>query len=58
VIVRLNGERVADVEGFYRRLWAQPVNQPLELGVWRDGVVEAVTVRPRDRYATFGDRTP
>ena len=37
VILRVNGERVADVEAFYRRLWAQPVNQPLELGVWRDG---------------------
>ena len=58
VIVRVNGERVADVEGFYRRLWAQPVNQPLELAVWRDGAVETITVRPRDRYATFGDRRP
>jgi S1-C subfamily serine protease len=58
VIVRLNGERIADVEAFYRRLWAQPVGQPLELAVWRDGAVQTVTVRPRDRYATFEHRAP
>lgn len=58
VILRVNGERVADVEAFYRRLWAQPVNQPLELGVWRDGALETITVRPRDRYATFGTPSP
>ena len=58
VILRVNGERVADVEAFYRRLWAQPVNQPLELGVWRDGALETITVRPRDRAATFGTQSP
>jgi S1-C subfamily serine protease len=58
VILRLNGERVGDVEGFYRRLWAQPLGQPLELSVWREGSVQTVTVRPRDRYATFGPRSP
>jgi S1-C subfamily serine protease len=58
VILRVNGERVADVEAFYRRLWAEPVGQPLELGVWRDGALETVTVRPRDRYATFEHRSP
>lgn len=58
VIVRLNGERVADVGAFYRRLWAEPVGQPLELGVWRDGAIETVTVRPRDRYTTFEHRSP
>jgi S1-C subfamily serine protease len=58
VILRVNGERVADVEAFYRRLWAQPVNQPLELGVWREGALETITLRPRDRYATFGTPSP
>jgi S1-C subfamily serine protease len=58
VILRLNGERVGDVEAFYRRLWAQPVGQPLELSVWREGAVQTLTVRPRDRYATFGPRSP
>ncbi len=58
VILRVNGERVADVEAFYRRLWAQPVNQPLELGVWRDGALETITVRPRDRSATSGTESP
>ncbi len=58
VILRVNGERVADVEGFYRRLWAQLVGQPLELSVWREGALQTVTVRPRDRYATFEHRAP
>jgi S1-C subfamily serine protease len=58
VILRVNGERVADVEAFYRRLWAEPVGRPLELGVWRDGALETVTVRPRDRYTTFEHRSP
>ena len=47
-----------DVEAFYRWLWAQPVNQPLELGVWRDGALQTITVRPRDRAATFGPPSP
>jgi len=58
VIMRVNGERVPDVESFYRRLWAQPVDQPLELGVWRDGAVVSISVRPRDRYATLGTQNP
>jgi S1-C subfamily serine protease len=58
VVLRLNGERVADVEAFYRRLWAQPVGQPLELGVWREGALLTVTLSPRDRYATFEHRSP
>jgi S1-C subfamily serine protease len=57
VIVRVNGESVEDVETFYRRLWAQPVNQPLQLVVSRGGVLETLSVRPRDRYATTGPPT-
>jgi serine protease Do len=58
VIVRVNGESVADVETFYRRLWAHPVNEPLQLAVMRDGALLTVSVRPRDRYATFGPPNP
>jgi S1-C subfamily serine protease len=58
VVLRMNGERVPDVEAFYRRLWAHPVGQPLELGLWREGALLTVTVRPRDRYATFQHRSP
>jgi S1-C subfamily serine protease len=58
VIVRVNGESVADVEAFYRRLWAQPVDQPLQLSVTREGVLETLSVRLRDRYATVGPPNP
>jgi S1-C subfamily serine protease len=58
VIVRMNGEVVADIESFYRWLWAQPLDRPLELGVWRDGAVMTIAIRPRDRYATFGRQSP
>jgi serine protease Do len=58
VIVRVNGELVTEVEAFYRRLWALPVDQPLQLSVSREGVLETISVRPRDRYATFGPPSP
>jgi serine protease Do len=58
VVVRVNGESVADVETFYRRLWAQPVDQPLQLAVWREGVLQTISVQLRDRYATFGPPRP
>jgi len=58
VIVRANGERLADVESFYRWLWAQPVNRPLALDVWRAGAIVTISVQPRDRYATFGPQSP
>jgi S1-C subfamily serine protease len=58
VILRVNGERVADVEAFYRRVWAQAVSEPLELAVWRDGAVGIFTVRPRDRYTTLERQSP
>jgi S1-C subfamily serine protease len=56
--MRVNGERVADVEGFYRRLWAQPLNQPLELSVWRNGTLETVIARPRERAAPVSTPSP
>ena len=58
VIMRVNGERVADVESFYRRLWAQPLNQPLELSVWRNGTIETVIARPRERSAPVTTPSP
>jgi len=58
VIVRLNGERVADLEDFYRKLWRSAVGRPLELSIYRDGQLETLTVRPQDRYAVFRTRQP
>jgi S1-C subfamily serine protease len=58
VIMRVNGERVADVESFYRRLWAQPLNQPLELSVWRNGMLETVIAHPRERAAPVTPLSP
>jgi uncharacterized integral membrane protein (TIGR00697 family) len=58
VVVRLNGERVLDVEAFYRRLWRTAAGSELELTVHRDGRLETVAVRSRDRYAVFRFRTP
>jgi serine protease Do len=58
IIERVNGEAVVDVEAFYRRLWAQPVSQPLELRVRRDGALRTITVQLRDRYATVGPLNP
>jgi S1-C subfamily serine protease len=58
IVLRVNGERVTDVAAFYRQIWAQPVSQLLELSIWRDGAVETLRVRPRDRYATFQHRSP
>jgi S1-C subfamily serine protease len=54
----VNGEQVADVEAFYRRIWSHPLTRVLELSVWRDGALETLRVRPRDRYATFEHRSP
>jgi S1-C subfamily serine protease len=56
VIVRVNGERVADLEDFYRKLWRLAAGSEVELGVFRDGQLETVAVRTRDRYTIF--RTP
>ncbi|PYM62774.1 MAG: hypothetical protein DMD79_10270, partial [Candidatus Rokuibacteriota bacterium] len=58
VIVRVAGTRVADVSHFYRRLWAGPVGQDVELSLLRSGVPTTVIVRPRDRYAVFQFRSP
>jgi S1-C subfamily serine protease len=56
VIVRVNGERIADLEDFYRKLWRLAAGSEVELGVFRDGQLETVAVRTRDRYTIF--RTP
>jgi S1-C subfamily serine protease len=53
VIVRLNGERVADLEDFYRKLWRTAVGSRLELTIYRDGRLETVPVRPADRHTVF-----
>jgi S1-C subfamily serine protease len=58
VIVRLNGERVADVGDLYRRLWQVPVGGAVELAVFREDRLETVTVPARDRYSVFQFRAP
>ncbi len=58
VVVRLNGDRVADLEDFYRKLWRTAVGRELQLTVYRDGQLETVTLRPKDRYGVFQFRTP
>jgi S1-C subfamily serine protease len=58
VIVRLNGDRVADLEDFYQKLWRTRVGSAVELGLYRDGQLQTVTLRPRDRYEVFQFRSP
>jgi serine protease Do len=58
VIVRLDGDRVSDVEDLYRKLWRVAVGRELMLSVYRDGRLETVTVRTRDRYGIFQFRAP
>lgn len=58
VIVRLDGDRVADVEDFYRKLWRTAVGGEIQLTVYRDSQLRSLTVRPQDRYAIFRFRSP
>jgi S1-C subfamily serine protease len=58
VVLRLNGERVADLGDFYRKLWRTAVGSVVELTVHRVGQIETVTVRPRDRHTIFQFRSP
>lgn len=53
VIVRLNGERIANQEEFYSRLWTTQVGQEITVVVVRESRFEAITVRPADRYQFF-----
>jgi len=58
VIVRVNGAEVSSQAEFYRRLWLGPVEQEVQLVVMRDARLEAISVRPVDRYRLLktGDR--
>lgn len=58
VIVRMNGERVADVGDLYRRLWQVPLGGAIELAVFREDRLETLTVPARDRYSVFQFRAP
>ena len=53
VIVRVGGDRVANHEEFYTRLWSHPVGEELVVVVRRDDRFEAITVRTADRYKVF-----
>jgi S1-C subfamily serine protease len=50
VIVRVNGALVSSQAEFYRRLWLGPVEEDVQLEVVREARLEAITVRPVDRY--------
>jgi len=53
VIVRFNGRQVASREEFYRELWQSPMDQDVRVTVRRAGGMEAITVRPMDRYRFY-----
>jgi serine protease Do len=53
VIVQVNGRRVASREDYYRTLWQLPMDQDVQVTVRRAGSIEAVTVRPVDRYRFY-----
>ena len=53
VIVQLNGRQVASREEFYRELWQSPMDQDVRVTVRRAGGMEAITVRPMDRYRFY-----
>jgi S1-C subfamily serine protease len=53
VIVRVNGDRVADLEDFYRKLWRNPAGSQIELTVYRNGRLDTVALRSTDRYSVF-----
>jgi S1-C subfamily serine protease len=56
VVVRLDGDRIADLEDFYRKLWRGPMGREVELTVIRNGRLEAIRLRPGDRYGAFQHR--
>jgi serine protease Do len=53
VIVEVNGRQVASREEFYRTLWQLPMDQDVQVTVRRPGGIEAITVRPMDRYRFY-----
>jgi len=58
VIVRVNGDRVADLEDFYRKLWRTPAGSQIELTVYRNGRLDTIALRSTDRYSVFRFRHP
>ena len=53
VIVQVNGRPVASREDYYRTLWQLPMDQDVQVTVRRAGGLEAVAVRPLDRYRFY-----
>ena len=49
----VNGRQVASREEFYRTLWQLPMDQDVRVTVRRPGGIEAITVRPMDRYRFY-----
>lgn len=50
LIVRINGEKVASPEEFYRQLWQTKLGQEVRLLIVRESRFQVITVRPVDRY--------
>ncbi len=53
----MNGERVADLEDFYRKVWRTAAGSELQLTVYREGRLDTVTLRSKDRYSIFRYRS-
>ena len=53
IIVGLNGQEVASREDFYRQLWQATVDQDVHMTVRRSGGIQAIAVRPVDRYRFY-----
>lgn len=58
LIVRINGEKVASQEDFYRKLWQIPVGQEVTLVILRESRFLVITVRPIDRYQVLRPPAP
>src|SRR5262249_52420119 len=58
VIVQLNREKGAPQGEFYRRLWQGWVEQDVQVLVQRDQGLQAIPVRPADRYRFYRTSSP
>jgi S1-C subfamily serine protease len=54
LIVRLNGEKVESLEGFYQRLWQLTAGEEITLVVLRDSRFHSIRARTMDRQRLYG----
>ncbi len=55
-MLRINGEKVANQEDFYRKLCQAQVGHEVRIVAPRDSRFEVVTVRPIERYDLLAPR--